>query len=138
MQNGRPKGTANTPTGRIYTRRPTCRTQDLIDTLEDLGYDVVAKLIATIEDPRMPPGEKMRGLLGLMTFIFPRRKAVDLEVVDMQAVALALSRLAGQDISKRLPQVSETTRESAETITAAVQRQDRSVAKSVSVLPAKR
>jgi hypothetical protein len=111
MVMGRPKGIANTPTGHVYTRAPKWRTQDLIDTLEDLGYDVVAKLIATIEDPAMPLSEKMRGLLGVMTFIYPRRKAVDLEGLDIGAMARGVARMQGQlDAPQALERVDQAIR----------------------------
>lgn len=55
---------------------PNRRTEILRDVLERLGCDVPQRLVALL--PQLAPDSQARVLMELMSFLYPRRKAVEL------------------------------------------------------------
>lgn len=80
---------------------PNKKTLVLTDILESLDCDVTQKLTEIL--PQLQPEKQADVLLELMSYIFPKRKALELTGADGGAIQInAASQLSPEERNKRI------------------------------------
>lgn len=80
---------------------PNKKTQVLAEILENLSLDVPQKIAELL--PSMPPEKQADVLLELMTYLFPKRKALELTGSDGGAIQVSgLANLSTDERNKRI------------------------------------
>ena len=75
---------------------PNKRTQDLQERLEALGVDPVMGLAAIANDDAAPLELRARVQIELMSYLWPKRKALDIESSKQQPISIRIGLSAPQ------------------------------------------
>jgi hypothetical protein len=86
-----PKGLPKPKTGGRKTGTPNKRTVILREVLESLDFDLPKRLIELLPDLDKPKQADV--LLELMSYVYPKRKAVEHSGPDGQAIQIHQSRI---------------------------------------------
>ncbi|MBY0554222.1 hypothetical protein K2P97_06815 [bacterium] len=85
---------------------PNKKTLILTEILDSLDCDVTQKLTELL--PQLQPEKQADVLLELMSYIFPKRKALELTGADGGAIQInALTQLTPEERNKRINQLLE-------------------------------
>jgi hypothetical protein len=85
-----------TKTGGRIAGTPNKRTQDLQQRLESLGVDPVSGLAAIAMDDSAPIDLRARVQMDLMSYLYPRRRALDVGSSNQQPVNIRIGLTAPQ------------------------------------------
>ena len=77
-------------TGGRVAGTPNKRTQDLMDRLDALGVDPVDGLAAIARDETAPLELRARVQMELMGYLFPKRKALDVNSAEQQSISISI------------------------------------------------
>ena len=81
-------------TGGRLSGTPNKRTQDLQQRLESLGVDPVMGLAAIANDDAAPLELRARVQIELLSYLFPKRKALDVGTTNQQPISIRIGLTA--------------------------------------------
>jgi hypothetical protein len=77
-------------TGGRMAGTPNRKTADLLERLDSLGVDPVSGLAAIAKDEAAPIELRARVQMELMTYIYPKRKSLDLSTTENQSINIQI------------------------------------------------
>ena len=84
-------------TGGRIAGTPNKRTQDLQDRLEALGVDPLEGLAQIAKDDTAPLELRAKVQMDLMSYLYPRRKALEVGSSNQQPISIRIGLSAVQD-----------------------------------------
>lgn len=95
-------------TGGRAAGTPNKRTQDLMERLDQLGVDPVNGLAAIATDEGAPLELRARVQIELMSYLYPKRKALDVTGSEQQSISISISIGIPQPVKPALQALEAT------------------------------
>lgn len=69
--------------------KPSYRIQELLETLQERGYDPIVEALEALKDPDLAPQDKLRAHLEVAKFVYPRRRESPVKLTLPEGASLS-------------------------------------------------
>lgn len=87
---------------------PNAKTQALEGILSGLGKSVPEMILEILPD--LDPSEKVKVLMGLMPYIYPKRKAIEIESEPMDPIRARVYSMSPEQVTAEIERIQKINR----------------------------